>query len=90
MKFFILFLLFTMSAYAEDFGPRVETLKSHLDRLGFIVVTDDLSSAKQEKLDQLAERLKQDVTDEETFNQLYLEMDKVREWLLTHATDQPK
>ncbi len=75
---------------ADDFAPRVDTLKFHLERLGAISVTAENELEKEHKLEELRLKLEAGAESEEAFNQLYRDMDAVRTWLWEHAASRPE
>lgn len=89
----VLCVLFVVSiapqAFAEDFAPRVDVLKRHVERLHAIEVTDADAQAKSEKLKQLDDAIAKGATTIEEFNALYNRIDDVRMWLWSHATERP-
>lgn len=78
------------AAAGEDFGPRMETLRFHVERLGAIRVPAELEGEKAEKLRVLEERVGEPVADQAAFDALYLEIDAVRMWLWDHAAERPR
>ncbi len=91
-RFAIVFAVFFVPylAAADDFAPRIETLKMHLERLHAITVTADVQDEKEEKLKALGVELDAGADSDEAFNTLYRDMDAVRMWLWDHAANKPQ
>ena len=69
---------------------RTGVLEEHLERLKAIAVPEALEPEKKTRLQPLEQRLKAGLESGEAVNQLYLEMDAARQWLLSHATPRPE
>lgn len=73
----------------EDFTPRIETLRFHVERLGAITVPAERQAEKEARLAGLDEMLDGEIGDEETFNACYNAIDEVRQWLWANAAHRP-
>ncbi|MBN2312010.1 MAG: hypothetical protein JXR94_23735 [Candidatus Hydrogenedentes bacterium] len=81
--------LATHLAAGDEFAPRIETLRFHVERLGAITVPEALEAEKTAKLAELGTRLDAGAETEEQFNELYRAIDAVRTWLWENAADKP-
>ncbi|NUM53126.1 MAG: hypothetical protein HUU46_05730 [Candidatus Hydrogenedentes bacterium] len=84
------FSALSLLAAADDFAPRVEILTRHVQRLHAITVPDADAPTKAEKLKQLEDAVAKGAANSEEFIALYNQIDDVRMWLWSHATDQPR
>jgi hypothetical protein len=75
---------------ADDLAPRVEVLKTHLERLHAITVSEDVQAEKASKLEELRLKLDAGAESEDSFNQLYRDMDAVRMWLWEYSANKPQ
>ncbi len=73
----------------EEFAPRVDTLRFHLERLAAITIPESLEAAKATKIARLREMLAEEIVDEQSFNVCYTAMDEVRQWLWANAAQRP-
>lgn len=76
-------------AAADEFAPRVDTLRFHVERLGAITVPEALDAEKAAKLAELEALLAKGAANEDEYKALYLAIDGVRMWLWAHAAEQP-
>ena len=76
-------------AAADEFAPRVDTLRFHVERLGAISVPEALDAEKAAKLAELEALLAKGAANEDEYKALYLAIDGVRMWLWAHAAEQP-
>lgn len=74
----------------DDLVPRMEILREHYDRLGAITVRPEMAQERAQKLADLGEVLKKGAASVEEFNNLYTQMDVVRDWLLANSKDKPQ
>lgn len=87
---FSLIFAVTLLATPPELAPRVDTLKVHFERLKAITVADEAAAARSEKLAALEQAIVRGVSDVESFNLLYREMDDVRSFLLENSREQPQ
>lgn len=87
---YVLLVAISLVTAADDFAPRLQTLKFHLERLYAISVPAELQPEKTSKLEALATQLDAGAENEDQFKALYQAMDDVRMWLWENAAEKPK
>ncbi|MCK5861866.1 MAG: hypothetical protein KAH38_05240 [Candidatus Hydrogenedentes bacterium] len=86
----VVILLCSMLSAGDSLESRIETLVFHVERLEAITVSESLLEEKETRLKKLLELLKQEIEDEEAFNELYYAVDAERQWLWKNAKDCPR
>lgn len=82
-------VLMSQLVAAEDFAPRIDTLRFHVERLGAITVPEALDAEKAAKLTELDALLEKGASNEEEFKAIYFAIDAVRMWLWDNAAEPP-
>jgi len=82
-------LMLSQFAAAEEYAPRIDTLRFHVERLGAITVPDALNAEKASKLAELGSLLDKGASNEDEFKAIYLAIDGVRMWLWANAAERP-
>ncbi len=86
----VLFLLTSQFAAADDLAPRLDVLRQHLARLKAVTVPKSLADDRAARLANLETLLENGAASETEFNEIYLEMDEVRQWLWANAAERPE
>jgi hypothetical protein len=73
-----------------DLGPRVEVLKTHLERMRPIEVDAGLQPEKEKRFADLETLLDGPIETDEAFKEAYLKMDETRSWLWEHGANRPR
>ncbi|MFO7973196.1 MAG: DUF5696 domain-containing protein [Candidatus Hydrogenedentota bacterium] len=85
----IVIMMAQLAAATEEFAPRIDTLRFHVERLGAITVPEALDEEKAAKLAELTAFLDKGASNEKEFEAIYFAIDAVRMWLWENAADRP-
>lgn len=83
-------VMMSQFAAAEEFAPRIDTLRFHVERLGAVTVPEALNAEKAAKLAELTALLEKGASTEDEYKALYFAIDAVRMWLWDNAAEPPR